>query len=234
MKSKLFSKQLWLENEDFKKDIKRISNLDERINKELPSVVAKILLSSLSSEDDKIFDESAKRLGIDESILRSNKSIVANFIKEFAPVGDAANDSIEDLIDDIKESGLLESTDLNSIKSMLKSAKKVSIEDFHKAQQKKSYEHSGLPKLVGITEVVDLRVIFDKKYESDSSIKDYSPVCEGLVPMAVVKLRFSKDSPTESVCFQMTRKEIKMVKDHFEALEKQIEKATKFANLKPS
>lgn len=231
MKSKLFSKRLLLDSKEFVSDLKKALELEGRFFDDFPEIVVNIHLSHTSQEADEIFFNAAELLNVDESRLRSSFQIVGTFIKELAPDGDANQDSIESIVSDLTESSVIASPDTDKLSRLLSASKKVAVEQFYKAQRKKRYETSGLPTLVGIIGTVNLRAVFKEEYKSNIAIDKYSPKCEGLVPVATVKLRLDSDSPFENVFFQITSREIKIIISHLQSLEKQIISAVKFTKL---
>ena len=187
MKSRLLSKNAWLENEKFKEDLRRLLNLSEKVLSDFPSIIADVHLSNTTTEADEIFLKAATKLGIDESKLRSAFQVGGAFILELSPNGDGRNDIIENIVNDIAQEMDLEKEATNRLSIFLLSAKQVAEEQFYQAQKKKEYEQSGMPTIVGISGTVNLRAIFDKPYKTNIDIKDYTPKCEGITPVAILK-----------------------------------------------
>ena len=227
MKSQLFSKNAWLGAEKFKKDLKKISEIDSDVLTELPKIVLDVHLSETDDDAQVIYTESAKKLGIDEYVLKSNFQIIGSFIKEFAPDGDAYADSVESIVKDIKDAEILDDENIKKIEKLLAVAKKIGSEKFYSADKRKSYQKSGLPILEGISGTANLRAVFNESFKSTDSIEDYTPECEGLVPVATVKLRL-ENSSFDNVFFQMSPSQIRLVINNLLALEKQMEEAINF------
>lgn len=233
MRSRLFKKKIWLTSDKFKSDLSRLLNFSDDINiyKELPAVTADVHFSNTDFEADEIFSAAALRLGVDESKLRANFQIIGSFVTEFSPNGAANGDSTDALLDDIKESKIVETKDLPKLETLLDAAREVAIVRYYKTQKRKEYETSGLPTLIGISGTVNLRAIFENPYKLGMLITEYSPKCEDLVPVAIMNLRLDLDDTPKNIFFQMTPSGIQLMKNQLEALEKQMEAANNFKKL---
>lgn len=226
MKSKLFNKNLWLESDEFLADFKKLMTLDVDALCSLPEVVVEAHLANTSEETDAIFSTASQKLSLDEGKIRANFQIIGNFVREFSPEGDASADAVDDILSDLIEVDLIENKE--KVESFLRAARETAKEKFHTAEKKKEYQNTGLPTLVGISGTCNLRAVFDKPYKSNIPIQSYTPKCEGLIPVATLKLRLDSDSPLENVFFQMTPREISLIKNHLEAIEKQMNEMTSF------
>lgn len=234
MKSRLLNKNGWLDNKKFKEDLPKLLSLSEKVLSEFPSIIADVHFSNTNSEADEIFLNAAEQFDVDESKLRIAFQVGGAFIAELSPEGDGRNDIVENIVDDISEVMELDKEKVSRLSLFLQSAKHVAEEKYYKSQKKKQYEQSGMPTLVGISGTVNLRAIYEKQYESNEDVEDYSPKCEGITPVAILKLRLDSDSPIENIFFQMTAREIRMVVEHLISMEKQIDEVVRFAKLKDS
>lgn len=234
MKSRLLSKNPWLENEKFKDDLPKLLSINEQTISEFPLVIADVHLADTTADSDEIFLKAAAKLDVDESKLRSAFQVGGAFIVELSPEGDGRNDTVQDIVDDISQAMDLDQVQINRLSRFLYSAKKIAEEKFYQSQKKKEYEQSGMPTLVGISGTINLRAIFDKQFKSNIDVADYSPKCEGITPVAILKLRLDPESPQENIFFQMTSREIRMMIDHLSSMEKQIREVISFAKLRES
>lgn len=228
MKSKLFNKNLWLENDRFKEDLKRLVEFPVESIVEAPNVVVDVHLANTSAEADEVFSIATKKMSVDEAKLRSTFQVIGNFVREMAPDGDAAADSIDSIVADIKDAEIIPSSSIEKLREFLIATKKTAAERFHRAEKKKQYQDTGLPTLIGVSTTVNLRAVFEKEFKSNMSVETYDPRCEGLIPTATVKLRFDSDSPFENVFFQASQREIRILKEHLESLEKQLSSTIDF------
>ncbi|SDE25512.1 hypothetical protein [Kordiimonas lacus] len=231
MKSKLFSKKSWLEMDSFKDDIVKLLELSQDVLVQYPQVVVKIHLTRTSDEADVLYANASDLLKVEEAKLRSCFKVCGSFILVLAPDGDGASDNIDDVVDDISSALALSDDDRQKLSAFLAVVRKVSQEDFHEAQRRKEYEVTGLPTLRGVSGNVNLRAIFDTHYKSSISIDNYSPKCEGLTAVAVLKMRLDEESPLEHVFMQMTQKDIRFLIDHLEAMEKQMDALISYVDL---
>ena len=222
MKSRLFSKNPYTEIEDFKKDLSRLLKLDSKVIESLPSAIFQLSTIRTEKERSDLKTALAKKLGIDESVIVANASIVSHFIKELSPTGDGGNDAVEDIVDDIIDSGIAPEESRKILKVFLERARKIATEEYQEVRKRHSYEIESMPTLVGISATVNMRAIFDQPFKSAIGAEKYKPKCEGLIPIGIVKLRLDSDSPIENVFFQVNQHELDILIEHLIATKKQM------------
>lgn len=231
MKSNLFSKYSYDESEDFVKDLKRLIEIEHDILLQLPTIVYESVLANTPADKEKLVKDHAERLHIDEAVINSNASIVHHFLKELSPDGDGGKDDLISIKDDAVDLNLLDKKKSDIFIAFLEKIKGIAIEQFYHYKRLREYESSGLPTIVGLTSTVNLRAIFDEEFKTTTGLKNYKPKCEGLTPVAIIKLRFDSDSPLENVFFQAGKSELRIIIEYLESIEKQIEETITYSGL---
>lgn len=86
----------------------------------------------------------------------------------------------------------------------------------------KDVEAWGAPELSGFSTSADLRLHPKKLFDIFENAEEYEPQAENLIPMALMEINIKKLSGEESLSFQFTVEQVRMLKNSLMALEKEM------------
>lgn len=223
MKSTLFQKTP-INKEAITKDITKLLSLSQGVRESLPRIAADLASADIAKEQDEILEEASSRLEIDQAIILDNMGLVKFFLSMLTPDGEYAEDSMEDIADDLVELGVSDEKEKNQLISVLDNIRNIAQTIYFDVQQRSNYEKGCFPSLKSFTSTVEHRAVFDATYKH-GKIDKYNPKCVNLIPIANIRLRFTEDSNINAVSFQITPSHLNWLINNLSALQKEIVEA---------
>ena len=209
--------------EEFTRDLEALWSLTLEQQRQLIPQVIQAHEVQTSFEVNRIVEDVVSRAGGEPSrVLRAFK-VLQFFYEQWNPTQDSADAFIADL----KDLSLIPAdTEEQAVEFLVEFMSAVQSDTNRRMER--MYASSVLPNFASLTAVVDLRPYFAAPYGSqDPDIDSYQPVCLGLTPVVVVKIKRDSGSPLE-FAFQTERRGLRMLIDTLRAAEKDVEASLSF------
>lgn len=221
MKSHLLSRRDLTAIDEFKKDIGILCGLPRQVLTQLPATAIEALEAPTEGESDRVREAAAERLSVPLSKLGHALSVPTYLLRQFAPKGDAENDSPSDIADDLVELGVVPKEKAADVSAMFEATKGLSRGKLEMILLRKAHSRAVLPVLGSVSTVVDFRVLFDQNYKYEEDVGSYQPKFMGTIPLGIVEIEL-QGAHQEEVFFQVTKRTLQVMLDTLSALQKQI------------
>ena len=190
MKSKLFSDFDARGHEDFVKDLSAAlegeADLLPRVAASLPAMLA------TRASTKPLIDQLEKDLSLSWVDLRPLVSIVRFFVLKLNEP-EYSEDSPEDLLSDLKALGLVEDGQEDNARLLIKAAVDAAAAYAPTARRDDALK-GPIPGLRSVGLSVDLRAVFEPKYNFGSDPNEYEPEATRFAPIISLRLTSSEDS----------------------------------------
>lgn len=209
--------------EDFTRDLQALWSLTPEQRRQLIPHVIQAHEVHTNLDVNKIVEDVVARVGGEPAgVLRAFK-VLQFFYQQWNPVQDTADAFIADL----KDLALLPPTEAAPAVEFLAEFMSAVQSDTNRRLER-MYASSVLPNFSSVTAVVDLRPYFNAPFGSQNAdIESYQPICLGVTPVIVVKLKRDSGLPLE-FAFQCERTGLKMLIDTLRAAEKDLAASAAF------
>ena len=221
LKSNLFLSNDYDKNAGFQRDFKIFSSLSEQdISKLLEIMSSEVSTFPTEISTEQAITESARQFTAKMSDIKISLQITMMFIGEFQQGGDAVNDKNEDIIEDLITTGLVRKEQSKKFLVYLEKFRELSRILEPKVIIEK-HKRLVLPNVKDISITLDYRVAFDS-YPKKMDIEKYNPKFLGVIPIALIRLKFD-DTSFKDIYFQADKQGINKILDSLKSIEKLIE-----------
>ena len=233
MKTKLFS--LWdpfaKPNEKFVPDIQFISDINIETLMQLTEHIAAFHTARNTTENRIIAEKMATQYNLPPVQIARIMNIFCFMAGEMLPGEDAAQDTPFDLAQDMVELKVIPADKMEHTKKWLEKIQTISNKSLHGFRCRETLT-STLPLVRLIETKVDMRVVFDREFNSSKEeIEKYDPKCIGVEPIAILRFVLT-GSAKENFCFQAEQRSLNLIIHSLQSVQKEIDVATKFLKLK--
>jgi len=228
MQSKLFSQLDISRSDEFQKDFLVLSAFDPEIIRQIPAFAISVAIAPSERETADVVQTAVEALNVPRAQLQHGLAVAQFFLYQFLPSEKAHDDEPVNLITDLNELFEVEPNDERdeALCDFLTQLKQRATTTLDIDVNRKQYAHASLPNLLSVTFTVNLRAVFDEKYKLGTELSKYDPKCVGIVPLGIIQLRLD-EGPNERVFFQADRRTIRILIEHLQALEHQLDVAQK-------
>ena len=218
-------------DENFSKDIRVLSSLPKNVIEHLAEHAIEVWLAPSEPETEAVADRASRKLRVNRAqldhVFRISNFLIVRFLKD----GEGHDDEPDDIVLDLETTLDLSFEDKrDSILSYVTELKKGVEQKVDMATNRKRYAQRSLPVLESISATANYRLVFDEDFGVRTRVSSYQPKCLDTVPVGIIKLAFSS-GPTKEVFFQADRRAIRLLIDHLEAIDKQLDIARKHFDL---
>jgi len=221
MESTFFSKNDLADHKSFPRDIRCLAQLPSETLAALPRHVLTAFQAPTNAETDTVYSEAAEALAQPRAVLDHALDVAQFLLRELAPKGEAASDTPESLVSDIRDTFEVPEAAQEGLTTFLRELKDMAQRDVRLILLKRAHITSGLPVLNAVATKVDLRAVFSEEYKYHEDVAQFSPELVGTVPVGIVELTIH-GGETEKVLLQLNRRTLQILQDHLAALQKQI------------
>jgi hypothetical protein len=223
-KSNLFKQNDLARSDGFKADILAMSELPADVLPRVAPYALKSLEVPTSAEAKAVHKEAAESLGIPLSLLDHAIRVGRFFLEQFAPKGDANEDSPDNLMSDIVANFELPKDKQAAYLELLASLKTLAHDSVRMTLLRRAHEETMLPNLRSVGVCTDIRAVFEENYSYETDVAQYAPKLVGTVPLGIVRLGLS-GADNEVVAIQLSKRSLQVLIDNLVALQKQIAEA---------
>lgn len=224
MKSDLMRRTDLADNDEFKRDLARFFGISSEKREVLIGSVIAIIKAYSDVDREKILAGAAESLGASVAVARSALAIGRFLVAGFIPEGDTPVDDVSDLCDDFLEIGAFPAEKKAEATMLVASVRDAAVQKLDLLLKERSHSQSTIPNLESIDGSVDLRVVFDKYFDSTMNLSDFHPKLLSAVPVLVVRLALSGEKDNE-VVFQANPRTLQLLIEHLRSYQRQLNMA---------
>lgn len=224
MKSDLMRRNDLAENDEFKRDLTRFFDISVEKREVLIACVIAVIKAYSDVEREKILTDAAESIGSPVAEVRSALAIGRFLTAGFIPESDIPVDDVSDLVDDFLEIEALTAEQQSDAVILLTSLRDAVREQLDLLLKERSHSQAIIPSLESIDGSIDLRMVFDKYFDSTMNLSDFHPKLLSAVPVLVVRLALSGEKNNE-VVFQANPRTLQLLIEHLRSYQRQLNMA---------
>jgi len=207
-------------SKDFHEHISFLWDLPRSKQAKLQKHLPKIVQASIEREFMILQQEAVNDIGGDATKVLKAISVLRFFASQWDPFRDSADEVFKDIerLDLLPEDSNKKEAAKNFLTKYLSFLEKDS-----KRRRKLSFAVRALPTLIGISAVIDYRVVVDSDFDWQKDSPDkYLPSCQTMVPVIIVRI---KRDEGDSLIFQCEPEDLEMLMRQFQATLKEYHKS---------
>ena len=176
-------------------------------------------------------EELAKPLDVSLDRFRDATDVCQFFLKAFLDEEEAKASTPEDLAEDLSELDLVPAEKSAALLGLLRGCKTVATGSLEAEVRKRGVALAVLPCASSISTSTNLRAIFDRRFHVEDTVESYSPMFQGVVPVAIVHIEFDQ-GPIKDIHFQADKRSLALLIDHLRSVQTEIAIAEEFVEVK--
>lgn len=233
MKSRLLSRfdTSQSSQDSLKRDIEKLTHFSLEQLKDFPNQVARIDKTRSSIDEEREIEETSKKFGVRIPDFYRAYQVAKFFMKQFLSTGVAMKDTPEEIVDDLEELGVVTGAEREKLISFLTCLKKLVSDSFELDARKRAISKATLPALSGIEAAINYRAVFNEDFLTEKGLEEYNPKCLGIVPITTINISLD-EGPIRDIYFQVDKRDLRILIEHLEAVEKEFAIADRYLNLK--
>lgn len=218
-------------NKGFQRDVDFALQIPQAKIMSLYKFVADFGLAYTDTERQKIVEKIAEHVELLEFEISKILALFYWITKQMLPNGEMSNDNPTLLAEDMAEYGIIKKDSMSVVEGWFSKLFQITNKEIFLRKRKREAVSSVLPILTNVEMVIDVRAVFDKQYiPTQMNPNDYFPECMGVEPVAIFQFRLEK-TDSEEICFQASKRTLKLLVDIIESAQIEIGKITEYLNL---
>lgn len=210
-------------------DIKTVCVFPEKVIQKLPEISFNCFQTPSTLKQDKLIEEYATALKINMLELARANRFCKYLFRQFMQTDTSADDIIDVILAELLKQKSISDIEAAKLKSFMHELSSYKNK-YALIAKEMEYSNNGLPSMRSISTSIDYRIIFNSEFKSTTNINEYNPICQGVVPVVIVRLTLD-EGPNQEIYFQVNLNKFDILLNELKTVSKKIEAAKNYLGL---